>query len=100
MVSAEATADLGQARVGELTREIHGDLTSESDPGAAITGEQAVAREVEGGRGRVLDRLEAGLPGRQRRRGGEAAEDRANDVRGDPLAAQGRVGHDADEAAL
>ena len=72
VVAAEAAADLGEADVGQLAREVHGDLAGEGDLGAAVAGEQAVAGEAEGLGGGVLDRSS------------EAARGGSEDGRGQP----------------
>src|SRR5689334_23775302 len=47
VVAAEAAADLGKADIGQLAREIHGDLPRQRNLRAAVAGEQALAREIE-----------------------------------------------------
>ena len=71
---AERAADRRQGLVGELAREVHGDLAGPGDGGGAARGEQRVDRDAEGGGGLLLDLarrrladVDAPAPGRGRR---------------------------------
>ena len=95
---AEKGTDRDERRVGELAREVHGDLAGEDDAGDARFRLERVERDVEVRGHGLLDDGDGGRAGG--RRPHEIAEHLARELEIGLPAGEARIGEDADEGAL
>ena len=96
----ERAPDGGQRLVGELAREVHGDVPRPRDGRGAAGREELLERDAERRAGLLLDLADGRGRGRRGARDRARARTSSASSAVDRLAGERAVGHDADERAL